>query len=193
MTNNTSKIKISDSSLLKQFGLALLVAVTLWLTIVLPAEYQIDPLSTGEILGLNELSADNLGLDDTPVQIKDDLSSFRLSLANKPLKTLTKQITIEGYEGIELKAIMEKGDGFTFQWSSQGGPLYVDMHGEYLTNLDEFESYFKEQSLDRNQGTFVAPFAGTHGWYWQNMQEDAITVTLSISGFYSELQIKQEE
>lgn len=192
MTQTPNELAITNRSLLKQFSFACLVAVLLLLTVVLPAEYQIDPLSTGKWLGINGMSAQNNGLDTTPIEIKDDLSVFRLSQSTSIFQTETKHIVIEGYEGIELKATMQRGDGFAFEWQTDGAPIYIDMHGEYATNNDQFESYFKNEALTQHQGTFVSPFTGTHGWYWQNMQGDAVTITVTLAGFYSELHLKQE-
>jgi hypothetical protein len=192
MNPSTNELTISNRALLKQFSFACLVAVLLLLTVVLPAEYQIDPLSTGKWLGINGMSAQISALDTTPIEVKDDLSVFRLSQSTSLFHTETKHIVIEGYEGVELKATMQQGDGFTFEWRTENGPIYIDMHGEYASNTEKFESYFKNEALSQHQGTFVAPFTGTHGWYWQNMQEEAITVSVTLAGFYSELHLKQE-
>mgnify|MGYP000417129149 FL=1 len=192
MSTKSNNLTVDNKQLTKQFFTACLVAVILLLTIVLPAEYQIDPLSTGKLLGLDKMSAESSGLDTTPVDVKDDLSTFRLSKSTSLLHTETREVVVEGYEGIELKATMQQGDGFTFDWRTKDGPLYTDMHGEYASDTSKFETYFKEKSINQQQGTFVAPFDGTHGWYWQNMQEDAVTVTITLSGFYSDLHEKQE-
>ena len=192
MNTKQNDLTLGNKQLTKQFFAACLVAVILLVTIVLPAEYQIDPLSTGKLLGLDKMSAESSGLDTTPVDVKDDLSTFRLSKSTSHLHTETREIVVEGYEGIELKATMQQGDGFTFDWRTQGGPLYADMHGEYASDTSKFETYFKEKAINQQQGTFVAPFDGTHGWYWQNMQEEAVTVSITLSGFYSDLHTKQE-
>lgn len=192
MSETSNDLSINNNQLIKQFIFACLIAVVLLLTVILPAEYQIDPLSTGKLLGLDKMSAESSGLDTAPVDVKGNLSTFRLSNSTNLLHTETKEIVVEGYEGIELKATMQRGDGFTFDWRAQGGSLYTDMHGEYANDTKEFETYFKEKSINQQRGTFVAPFDGTHGWYWQNMQEEDVTVTVTLSGFYSDLHIRQE-
>jgi hypothetical protein len=30
----------------------------------------------------------------------------------------------------------------------------------------------------------VAPFAGEHGWFWQNYNEFPVVITLTFSGYY---------
>ena len=37
---------------------------------------------------------------------------------------------------------------------------------------------------DQSHGIYTAPFAGIHGWYWENLTEQAITITLNSAGFY---------
>ena len=34
-------------------------------------------------------------------------------------------------------------------------------------------------------GSFVAPFNGIHGWYWENRTGEEIMVELATTGFYS--------
>ena len=41
--------------------------------------------------------------------------------------------------------------------------------------------------LSEAQGSFTAPFAGTHGWYWRNKGETPVTVTVKTTGFYKDL------
>jgi len=36
-------------------------------------------------------------------------------------------------------------------------------------------------------GTFVAPFEGSHGWYWENRGTQSVKVDIEVSGFQSEL------
>ena len=34
-------------------------------------------------------------------------------------------------------------------------------------------------------GTLTAPFSGIHGWYWENVGDQEITVTLTSAGYYN--------
>ena len=38
-----------------------------------------------------------------------------------------------------------------------------------------------------SSGSIVAPFSGNHGWYWLNIEEHTIEITLKVAGFYSEI------
>ena len=33
----------------------------------------------------------------------------------------------------------------------------------------------------------VAPFAGEHGWYWLNIHDGPVTITLTVTGFYDDI------
>ena len=62
------------------------------------------------------------------------------------------------------------------------------MHGESLD-----KSRRRPQLLDRassrqsGHGAFEAPMAGNHGWFWQNLNDTPVTITVKTSGFYARL------
>ncbi len=82
---------------------------------------------------------------------------------------------------------MRKGEQFVFNWAVEGGAVNVDMHGEKPNAGDEFTSYWKAKELTSDQGSFVAPFDGTHGWFWRNRGDKPVTVKVKVSGFYEKL------
>jgi hypothetical protein len=61
------------------------------------------------------------------------------------------------------------------------------MHREKPNADGEFTSYWEERQSDNAHGSFVAPFAGSHGWYWRNTKKNPVTISLQISGFYEKL------
>ena len=101
-------------------------------------------------------------------------------------------VVIPAYESIELKADMKAGQSIVFDWRTDGETLYTDMHGEPPNaGENEFTSYWKENQQSAGQGTLIARFEGTHGWYWQNMSEEAVMVTVEVSGFYQNIYEKE--
>lgn len=70
-----------------------------------------------------------------------------------------------------------------YAWAADR-PVMHDMHGEPDEAGAEETSYDK-QSRRHSNGAFVAPFAGIHGWYWENPSAEPVTVTLSTAGFYT--------
>jgi hypothetical protein len=44
-----------------------------------------------------------------------------------------------------------------------------------------------KDGIAEDSGSLVAPFAGEHGWYWVNIGDDPVTITLQVSGYYDEM------
>ena len=62
------------------------------------------------------------------------------------------------------------------------------MHGEASdAKNDEFTSYWKDEGQERDSGAFAAPVTGRHGWFWQNLNDQTVTIRLKTSGFYEKL------
>ena len=49
-------------------------------------------------------------------------------------------------------------------------------------------SYAKGEEASSLHGTFHAPFDGRHGWFWQNLTWEPVTVKLKTSGFYAKIE-----
>jgi hypothetical protein len=82
---------------------------------------------------------------------------------------------------------MEQGENFNYNWQATGN-LYFDMHGEKLNAPSgEFTSYWEEQNKASASGNLIAPFTGTHGWYWENRTSELIEIKLEISGFFKDV------
>ena len=61
------------------------------------------------------------------------------------------------------------------------------MHGEPPNAGNKFTSYWKDKEQNSAQGIFVAPFDGTHGWFWRNRGDKPVTVKVKVIGFYEKL------
>lgn len=189
----------TTSSLLKATAIAAIVAAVLTVTTILPAEYGIDPTGFGSLTGLTAIanaSEEEAGSEPAvqPQSQADSSADLLGSIALSPVtkqpgiaKSSTLQLTLEPNKGAELKAKMEKGQSMVFSWSSGGQPLSVDMHGEEVNaKADEYTSYWLERGQSEGNGHFVAPFTGTHGWYWKNKGTEPVTVTVTIHGFFAD-------
>ncbi|MBU5970399.1 hypothetical protein KQW05_30260, partial [Pseudomonas aeruginosa] len=44
-----------------------------------------------------------------------------------------------------------------------------------------------EPAQNEARGTFVAPFEGSHGWYWKNENDEPVTVEVAVTGFQPDL------
>lgn len=175
--------------LVKATLIALAVAVVLLVVAILPAEYGIDPTGLGKGLGLTALNgSEPVGEEIAPTEADAMTTGAAVVRTPGTFSSEEKIIILPPYEGVELKATMTAGQSFVFNWTTNGGELFVDMHGEpHGAADDEFTSYWKENSQGSAQGNFLARFDGTHGWYWQNMNEEPVTITVQVSGFYENI------
>lgn len=177
------------SQLARTSAIALLVAFTLLVTIVLPAEYAIDPLGTGRWLGLTEIAA-------PPVNPVEEMRSAGAALApvvKGPIgqypaefKFDVFEIALQPYEYIEYKYHLEQGATLLYSWNASA-PLIQDFHGERAGVPDggAAEESFDKENRQQASGSLTAPFTGIHGWYWENPGGQAITIRLTSSGFYA--------
>lgn len=197
-TANTQPLP-SLPQLVKATVLALVAAAVILVTAVLPAEYGIDPTGIGKAMGLTALSAlapepataaepaAPLAADTATDSPPAAASSPAVSKSDVPFRSDEMSLTLQPDEGAEIKAMMREGKQIVFTWAAEGGKVNFDMHGEKPNAGDEFTSYWKGVRESGGQGTFVAPFDGTHGWYWRNRGDKPVTVKVKVSGFHEKL------
>ncbi|MDA3963011.1 MAG: hypothetical protein PF961_19680 [Planctomycetota bacterium] len=177
----------SHAQLIKAMAIALSVAGVLLVTTIMPAEYGIDPTGAGRLMGLTGISEAST---EAPVALDTGAASGLaqvLTNVSSPYQTDITTVTLPPGQGLEVKAVMEAGQVMTFAWVTDGGAVSLDMHGEPPGDGSNFTSHRKGQNETAAQGIFVAPFAGTHGWWWANKTKAPITVTLQTSGFYTSI------
>lgn len=177
---------------------ALAAGAAILVLFVLPAEYAIDPTGSGKALGLTRMATGDDAAEDAPVSpaaaSAPAIAVPAQTQANiaraTPFRSDEKTVTLEPGKGIEVKARMKAGDSFNFRWTSTG-PVRADMHGEPVGGKeDEFTDYWKQKDIASSQGSFTAPYAGTHGWYWKNREDKPITVTVRLDGFYESVFVR---
>jgi hypothetical protein len=194
----------SSRQLLAATGAAAVAAALLLVVAVLPAEYGIDPTGIGNRLGLvalartaappprsrmdaagvNALSAQAVAAFGTqPGQSFDASAAVRHAAA---AKTEAMTVMVPPGMGVEVKALLAAGDSLVYHWSATGD-VSVDMHGERPGAQNEFTSYLVDGARHEDAGSFTAPFAGAHGWYWLNKSKQPIDVTVSVTGFQTKL------
>jgi hypothetical protein len=174
-------------TLAKATGIALLVALILLFTAVLPAEYGYDPLKTGKVLGLT-------GISEAPAkEIKGAAPTVAPGQASvytsqpKIYKVDSEDFQLRPGEGVEMKYHMEKGAGMVYGWKANG-KLTFEFHGEpdVKPNKDYFESYELDDKIgrDASYGSFTAPTTGIHGWFFHNKTDKDVMFHLSVAGFF---------
>jgi hydrogenase/urease accessory protein HupE len=109
----------------------------------------------------------------------------------KWLDTIT--VVLPARQEQEYKLQLSKGKSLMYSWSTDGSPLFFDFHGE---PNNETTGYFKSYSKGtemQSSGSLVAPFAGTHGWYWKNTTRAPVTISINLSGDYQLIKPKKVE
>lgn len=180
----------SSRTLVKATLIAIFVAAVLLIVAVLPGEYGIDPTGIGRVVGLTQMgevkasalrsqSADDTGID----RAADVLASAR-----DEIRADTVRVALPPGQGREVKLVMRSGATVDFQWSTDRGTVGYEIHGDKVGGTSEYVSYEKASGVWSGQGALVAAFAGRHGWYWENLTQSPLTVTLHASGAYLAVQ-----
>lgn len=241
----------STAKLLRSTALAAIVAAGLLVTIILPAEYGIDPTGIGRTLGLKQMGEIKVSLaaeaqaeadttvgvtvDDTatvmspplpatptppvttdeartdepesvpePAQMSDaaeaagDTDITNLTNAVPPAESATADstaqrrdtmsVTLKPGQAAEIKLTMEKDSRVRFEWTTAGGPVNYDTHGDPPNAPRSFyHGYGKGRNQLGDAGELQAAFDGTHGWFWRNRSNGDVTVTLNTEGEYTEI------
>lgn len=157
----------SVKSIVAASVIAFLVSIVVLVTTIMPAEFGTDPLGTGKLLGLNALSR-----TEAPIEAQAT-----------PHKSDTVEFILEPFQSVEYKYLMDLDASMVFSWVADG-ELYYDMHAEPAGLGAEYAESFEQGSAERKMGAFHAPFAGIHGWFWENRSLSTVTVRLYTSGFY---------
>jgi hypothetical protein len=167
-------------------GAAILVAGLLLVTVVLPAEYAIDPLGTGKRLGLLELGETGKQVEALNATGKTGGSQAVILVGqDKPFVSDHEEFVIAPHKGIEYKYRLDKGKVLLFSWTATGAVNY-ELHAEPDGAPRGYaQSYEKREAMREASGTLTAPFSGIHGWYWENITDQPVTVTLQSAGFFN--------
>lgn len=169
--------QISSSSLWKATAGAILVGLVVLITAILPAEYNLDPTGVGKALGLTELSPESLAEKKAAADTAQaDSTSDSAGEA--------VQLSIPAKSGLEYKMAMVEGGQVDFEWFTDGSAVYVDMHGEPKGDTSGYFKSYVITTVNEMEGSFIAPFEGSHGWYFRNDTDQAIDIMLFFSGDY---------
>ncbi|MGY0218885.1 transmembrane anchor protein [Endozoicomonadaceae bacterium StTr2] len=183
------------------------VAAVILVTTILPAEYGIDPTGAGRVLGLTEMGEIKVSLEQEAAQEPVEAVSV-VAIAQpapvdskpeiKPEPKPEKQpepvikgkqdqvsITLANGQAAELKLVMDKDAKVVYQWTTQGGNLNFDTHGD-KKGVSYF-GYNKGKNVPGDNGELIAAFTGYHGWFWRNRSGGSVTLTLNVEGDYKDI------
>ena len=179
----------SPLSLRRSSLAAAAVGLLLAVTVVLPAEYAIDPTGAGRLLGLTQMGQIKQALEQqaqgTPAILPAAAPAPVSQLSDVPRQQHTVKLVLQPNEGTEVKLEMPQGARVSYQWSTSGTGLYYDTHGDpYGAPQDFYHGYGKGRDTAEQAGELVAAFNGRHGWYWRNSSDQPVTLTLRTEGQY---------
>ncbi|WP_306224474.1 transmembrane anchor protein [Bosea beijingensis] len=206
----------TTKQLLRSTAIALVSAAGILVTIVLPAEYAIDPTGIGRALQLTEMgeiktqlaleaeadrARDNQApsgpAETVPVAPAPDKRSSLLTyvLANLLVTPAHAQgtgrsdetvITLKPNEGAEYKLTMKAGAKVSFSWTTENGNVNYDMHGIPAGGGKE-KSYKQGRGVPGDEGVLTAESDGGHGWFFRNRGRADVTIKLKTTGAYTEI------
>ena len=83
---------------------------------------------------------------------------------------------------------MREGDQVNYAWSTEGGPVNFDAHGEPPNAARGFYHGYKTgRGVNGDEGSLQAAFDGSHGWFWRNRSGREVTITLRTAGYYASI------
>lgn len=204
-SNNSSNHQLpSVGKLIKSTILAIVLAAVILVTVVLPAEYGIDPTGIGDLIGLKRMgeikaslseevekersmaqTANSQPAEDTGPLPGDSIpASPETGQVDTRADTMTVDLTPN--EGKEIKLTMAAGRTVTFSWWTDGGKANYDSHADSKELEIKYHNYSKGAEA-RSEGVLEAAFNGNHGWFWRNRTSENMVVTLQVSGEYTDI------
>ena len=156
---------------------------------VLPAEYGVDPLGTGARLGLLELGVTGQQVEALepprrPARARPGRDHRRRRSA--PFKQETVDFTLGPREGMEYKYRLDKGEALLYSWKATA-PVNVRAARRARRRAARLRADLREgrAARSRRPGTLTAPFAGIHGWFWENTTDQRGDRHADRAGFYN--------
>ncbi len=201
-SNNTEDSELpSTSKLIKSTILAAVAAGVLLVTVVMPAEYGIDPTGIGNVIGLKKMGDIKASLSEEAavnqshtIAVKDDAEPAQAELAvtpnpepadtNPTILNHEMQVTLAPNESTEIKVKMSKNNKVHYTWWTDSGKVFFDAHADSKKMNINYHSYEKGTEQQK-EGEIIAGFDGSHGWYWKNRTSETITITIKTSGEYT--------
>lgn len=181
--------------------LAAFAAILILISVVLPAEYAVDPTGIGRMIGLTQMGEikaqlakeakedrqrDMRNAPDRRSSLGEVVGQFFVRSAAAQTRSETPRkdemsVTLKPGQGTEIKMAMKKGAKAHYTWSSTNN-VNFDLHGD---GNGRSTSYKKGRSIAKDEGVLTAAFDGDHGWFWRNRGKADVTVTLRTSGDYA--------
>ena len=207
----------SAERLLRSTLIALVTAMILLFTVVLPSEYGIDPTGVGRMLGLTAMgeikqqlleeaeqeatlatSTEPAEVVVTPPVPDTDMSAPELVTADasQPSESLAVAETETAWDDT-LVIQLEPGEAAEVKLQMTAGaklvfewiadPGHLNSTWHGNGTAGEKATYRNGRAENFREGELIPSFDGRHGWFWRNRSNDTVTLTLNVRGNYSSI------
>lgn len=196
----------SGKSILIGTVAALVAALIVLVIVIWPAEYGRDPTGIGGLLGITGMSTaatqtiqitDVVGGNETLREVEIPDFGDPVPLPNPNVhqpgdaapQTRTMTVELEPGAETEVKIVLRENQMIAYSWSVDDGVIYSDFHGHTPEFGEDFWVRYQEDQRGSpgGHGSLVAPFSGEHGWYWVNLEDHPVTVTLTVTGYFDDM------
>jgi hypothetical protein len=206
----------STAKLVRSTIIAAIVALVLLVTVVMPAEYALDPTGAGRVLGLTEMGeikqqlAEEAAADaaaqrvavqtqteaPAPASVEPAATAEAAPEAEPAPEEPAPATADETEWKDEVRFVLTPGQGTEFKLTMNEGAIARfswESEGGPV-NFDTHGdgggrsiSYEKGRGVPEDEGELEAAFTGNHGWFFRNRNNNDVTVVLRTGGDYGEL------
>lgn len=206
----------STAKLVRSTIIAAIIALVLLVTVVMPAEYALDPTGAGRVLGLTEMGeikqqlAEEAAADaaaqrvavqtqteaPAPASVEPAASAEAAPDAKPSPEESAPATANESEWKDEVRFVLTPGQGTEFKLTMNEGAIARfswESEGGPV-NFDTHGdgggrsiSYEKGRGVPEDEGELEAAFTGNHGWFFRNRNNNDVTVVLRTGGDYGEL------
>jgi hypothetical protein len=207
----------TSAQLIRSTAIAFVTAAVLLVTVVMPADYGIDPTGIGRVLNLTQMgeikkelaaeaAADAMAqaaggvtapASTEPAAQPDSAAPVAAAAPAPAPVTAAKAETVKVQWRDETQVTLKPGEGIEIKLSMNEGAkaLYAWTVQGGAVNFDTHGdglgrsiSYEKGRGVAADEGELVAAFKGKHGWFWRNRGDAAVTLLLQTSGDYAKIE-----
>ena len=216
-TNRPNREELpSTAKLIRSTIIAAIVALVLLVTVVMPAEYALDPTGAGRVLGLTEMGeikqqlAEEAAADaaaqmvavqpqteaPAPASVEPAATAEAAPETEPAPEEPAPATTNETEWKDEVRFVLTPGQGTEFKLTMNEGAIarfsWASEGGP--VNFDTHGdgagrsiSYEKGRGVPEDEGELEAAFTGNHGWFFRNRNNNNVTMVLRTGGDYGEL------
>ena len=170
---------------------AAVLAGLIVLGVILPVEFNRDPLGVGKLSGLSRLWAPKdtvVGSETAGVaRVREYDTAFRTDVIEIPLGDF---LAGADRSELEYKVRMKKDATLIYAWEVVGATdprdVRYDQHGHTTPSPGQpmTVATYKQAFGLKQQGALTAPFDGIQGWQFANSSETPVVVRVRLAGFY---------